>query len=694
MQEFIVSCNSPKDKEVKPFNVLSLFFDYIQTHDTAFDIINRFAEPRDKGNIYEKLWDIIIKTDSCDVFSNKDYIHMTGNNNNCKLGPVNDLYRLWETSKVLSKNEGGSSDITLQKNDVTWIFISCKYYIDDSKKSITDYDVESIRSVILEHGYVYKNTEIYLIVKDKVKVEALIKASQKTNDHVSENIAGILDLNDLNKGFNSLKSKIMNIKPFELNDMFCNRKISLKLRFHQDLLAHKTIKCIEDGEKQILWGWKCRAGKTYGIGCLLLKYSQKYGSVNALIMTPAPTETLPQFTDEMFHLFRDFNNFNISEIKSGDQLKLLKIHQKNNIIIASKQLLDDYINEKKIQTIVNMKLDLIIGDENHFGGTTSKSKDIIDSYAVSKTVKVFLTATYQKPLDAWNIPIHCRFFWDIEDEQFCKQRSISKLVNKHGKDVSQFINDKNKEELLAVYDNMPDMHLITTSMDHERYHVIKNNIMDSKYGFSMEVLFSLCSTKKEFNYPSEVTQILRYISGSKKELDFKSGDKSIFTRIKNISNRQGSRTTLSNDNFTTQLWFLPFGKEMNIDNVSECLKSKIMADDILKRFQVLIINSKKEYKLKDLKHEILLQEIKAQQEGKSGLILLAGNQCSLGITLPLVDIVFLLTNTISADRVIQMMYRSMSETVDGSKKVGFVVDLNISRVLNTLIEYHKPLFWI
>ena len=38
----------------------------------------------------------------------------------------------------------------------------------------------------------------------------------------------------------------------------------------------------------------------------------------------------------------------------------------------------------------------------------------------------------------------------------------------------------------------------------------------------------------------------------------------------------------------------------------------------------------------------------------------------------------------------QMMYRCMSETSDGSKKIGYVVDFNINRVLHTFIDY--PIF--
>ena len=108
-------------------------------------------------------------------------------------------------------------------------------------------------------------------------------------------------------------------------------------------------------------------------------------------------------------------------------------------------------------------------------------------------------------------------------------------------------------------------------------------------------------------------------------------------------------------------------------------------DDVLKKFSIFIINSKTEYKVYDLKGEIKKQEEIAKDKGKWGLILLSGNQCSLGITLNLCDIVFLLNNTLSADRIMQMMYRCMTE--GPNKKMGFVFDPHVSRVLQTTIEY-------
>jgi hypothetical protein len=74
-----------------------------------------------------------------------------------------------------------------------------------------------------------------------------------------------------------------------------------------------------------------------------------------------------------------------------------------------------------------------------------------------------------------------------------------------------------------------------------------------------------------------------------------------------------------------------------------------------------------------------------KDNNKSGLIILAGNQCSLGITLEWCDVVILLNDILSSDKIYQMMYRCMTEA--HNKKCGFVVDLNINRVLNTIMDY-------
>jgi hypothetical protein len=395
----------------------------------------------------------------------------------------------------------------------------------------------------------------------------IIATSQATNNYIKENIHHILDLEDLEIYFQHLKHSIQDITMNDINSKFCNAKVPLDLRFHQDLITSKQMEKIDEGEKEMLLGAKARSGKTYCVGGLFIKYHKKYNVMNGLIITPAPTETLSQFTDDLFHKFRDFIGINIVEIKKGSDFDGIVL-QENNIIIVSKQLLDDYVLEKKVLVIQQLNLDFIVFDENHFHGTTLMSKHILQSYSSPKTIQLYLTATYAKPLSAWNIPLDCQFYWDIEDEQLCKKRNIQGLVQKHGEDVLLFLSEENKEHLLCIYDKMPDLELITNMMDRKRYEVIKERIKDTSYGFSNSTLFS-------GNFPSEVDTMLAYISGSNKEEDYPKKDLSIFGRIKQKCIESNSRTKLNHGDFTSQLWFLPFGVNMTINKVSEHLKDRM-----------------------------------------------------------------------------------------------------------------------
>ena len=643
-----------------------------------------------RGNVFEKVWDIIIKFGFYSILPNDIYDHYEGNINTCKLKKVVDLENYLRCISVFSKGKGGSSDITLQnKNNGKWIFMSSKFYLDDSKKSIDNYDVEKILAIVKQHSHKYKECDIYLVVNNKQKVLDIITSSQATNNYIKENIHHILDLEDLEICFQHLKHAIQDITICEVNSKFYNTKVPLLPRFHQELITYKQMERIGEGEKELLLGAKARSGKTYCVGNLFIKYNKKYETINALIITPAPTETLSQFTDDLFHKFRDFNGINIVEIKKGGDFET-SVLQESNIIIVSKQLLDDYVFEKKVEAIQKLNLDFIVFDENHFHGTTLMSKNILQSYSSPKTIKLYLTATYAKPLSEWNIPLECQLYWDIEDEQLCKKRDIQGLLEKHGDDVLMFLTEENKEQLLEIYDKMPDLHILTNMMDRKRFEVIKERIKDTSYGFSNGTLLS-------GNFPNEVDMMLRYITGSNKEQDYPKKDLSIFGRIKRISIEKNSRTQLNNGDFTSQLWFLPFGINMTINKVSEHLKDRMEKNSILKNYEIKIVNSKKEYKLKEIKEEIQNWELKAKEEGKDGLILLAGNQLTLGITLPFVDVVFLFNDIVSSDKIIQMMYRCMTESINNSdndkintgvKKMGFVVDLNISRVLNTCLDYN------
>ena len=103
------------------------FIDYIITFDNIDDILDNCKSQSEKGFIFERLFDIVIKFGHCSLFSNTNFNHLIGNSNNGKLKILENLNQ-YLNEKVFSGNSGGCSDITLQnKNDNTYIFISSKY---------------------------------------------------------------------------------------------------------------------------------------------------------------------------------------------------------------------------------------------------------------------------------------------------------------------------------------------------------------------------------------------------------------------------------------------------------------------------------------------------------------------------------------------------------------------------------------
>ena len=666
------------------------FIEYIITCDNLDNILENGNTQSEKGFIFERLFDIIIKFGFCDIFTNSNFNHLIGNSNNGKLKILKNLNQ-YLNEKVFSGNSSGCSDITLQnKNDDTYIFISSKMPKSNEditkQKSVNYYDIQNIIAMATKNKDIYKSYKIYLVVPNKKKVLDKVKNANESSKYITEHMTedNILDKTDLNKYFLAFKQDIIKNKDNNWQSVYLNSKENLILRFHQELITQKTSDLIEEGNKSFLWGCKCRSGKTYMFGGVIIKQLKVKNKLNVLIITPAPTETAPQFTNDLFNKFKDFDKFKIHHIEGSKMLSSLDLCD-NNIFIMSKQLLQKYINDKTIMTIKNLKLDIIGFDENHFSGTTDLSKDILTSYSSKNTIKIYLTATYNKPLKEWNILPECQMFWDIEDEQFCKsilvdENNLDKLKEKHGSHyiikTIKYYNDLGKcnNDIFKCYEKMPDLHLITNLFDQQRYEIIKEKLNnENKMGFCFDTLFGLNKAKTKFSFENEVKTILRYISGSQKETD---GEKTIFTRINNICSEKETRYPF------TQIWFLPSD---NINEISECLKKVMLDDNILKKYDVLCINRKNKELAKDIKDEINKKEIIAKATGKLGLILLAGNMLTLGITLNLCDLVILMNNALSSDKVLQQMYRCMTE--GENKKIGFVVDLNISRVLNTCVNY-------
>jgi len=89
----------------------------------------------------------------------------------------------------------------------------------------------------------------------------IITSSQATNNYIKENINHILDLGDLEICFQNLKHSIHDITIDDVNSKFCNAKVPLELRFHQDLITYKQMERIDEGEKRFVVRSKSKVWK-------------------------------------------------------------------------------------------------------------------------------------------------------------------------------------------------------------------------------------------------------------------------------------------------------------------------------------------------------------------------------------------------------------------------------------------------
>ena len=376
----------------------------------------------DKGFLFERLWDIVIKFGCCSLFPNTTFKHVIGNINTGNPKLLKSLKQYILETKVKSGNSGGCSDITLYNpTEDKYIFISCKYFKGTKAKAVSKYDIQNIISVIDANKEIYKNFEIYVFVNDKKNVLKKVRRANISSTYITKYMTKkhIFDINDLAESYKFLRKELKHHHIAKYDDVFGFGKTNLVMRFHQRLICDKTYQLISEGKKDILLGGKPRCGKTYICGGIIVILKEICETFNTLIITPAPTETAPQFTDDLFRAYKEFDECNIIHLNNSKKVKNIKILLgPKNIIVVSKQLLQKHVKDKKIDL---PKINIMFFDENHYGGTTNLSEAIIETYSTPLTIKIYLTATYNKPLKKWDIPEECRLYWDMEDEQLCKK---------------------------------------------------------------------------------------------------------------------------------------------------------------------------------------------------------------------------------------------------------------------------------
>jgi len=474
----------------------------------------------------------------------------------------------------------------------------------------------------------------------------------------------VIDHDDLEAAFNK----------FKLHKFKTTKKTSELKGVHQEFTVWKNIKMKKMGEKCVLYAHMPRSGKTH---MMVGSFKADHGS-NYLVITTAPNETVGQYKKAC-----KGNGYNVTRLGA----KTKPITEGKNIILVSKQFLDRHDD---IDWLKDLQIDMAFVDEGHYGGTTELAQDSLRLYAPD-AFTVFMSATPDKIKYAYDIPESNIIRWDQEDIKLCQNinnpQSRIRLEEKYGPDFIEILNTFSDHQIKNKYLEYPDMHILTQSLTDDVKTEIITETEGTSYGISNTAILSMTTDKKNFQEPVQVMERIAFpIFGKlgKYTPDPKYPNpymKRIADTCKNSQSRYiGDRS----GKVKVVLAFLP---PNNINQTSEALINLLMnAGDLgyderfSDQYIVVSINSKKSGKPKD----IIKNAVKQANNEEKDVLVLSGKQCHMAATIKECDIVLLLNDITSYDMIKQMMYRSMSP--QPNKKFGFVVDLSLERVLDTVVS--------
>ena len=588
------------------------------------------------------------------------------------------------------------------KTDVSWrdgnIIAACSSKIGVVEvKSIADLEVLEMLSQFTEgKGYTESGKRVlrdsivpYVLVNNRQEILLLAERSKASNKATKVNLKNILDLDDLNRMCAVLRERAAPCASRDiesiLGHLISMKKPIMRNRLHQKLLRRKAIHAIARGNRDIGIFGLPRCGKTY-IGADIAKTRSRI-----LVLTPRPTETKPQWL-AVFNSHAEFSDYKIVDLNSATSYEVAMYIAKGEKVIAvsSMQFMKGDEDKEALRCLAGIEWEIALLDEIHAGGSTELSNTMLDTYIGPKAIRIMMTATYTKPVEYYTIPSDCCFFWDLEDVRLMRNwgepEVFARLCNKYGEtDVTHardecYTSGETDASIRLCYVDAPRLGILTNTMQSELYAELRvaTGSPDNAYGFSMRSLFMTTKDGKAFQNQNAVDTFLALVSGSDKMKHYKKGDMSMFARIrrywKSINHREC-------DEFMTQMWFLPFGVGQLLDHVKHAMITRLSANPLLAEFATLTLDAG----MGDISKAVRDAVIDARAQGKKGLILLTGNVGSLGVSLPEVDIAFMLHDGESADLTYQQMMRVLTEMVN--KKYGIVVDFNVWRVLATLNTY-------
>jgi len=494
-----------------------------------------------------------------------------------------------------------------------------------------------------------------------------------------------------------------------------------------------------------------RGGKSFIAGGVIRKHREllkKKTGYNVLFLTSAVTETISQFKDDLVNKFADFRDITFVDARTDKpsinnfvfisrQLASISIKKGDEIVI-------DLFNTL-IKKGINLSYDIIFFDEAHIGIlSVIQQENFKKAFNNFKIPIVLMTATYIKPANVLD-DNRDLFVWDLFDIKDMRQLptngadvfKTNTIASRYGDLAYKILSDRiNVGESLASiakpYEKFPMPSFVSPMFSKQT--LAKLQYFDYDSFFKMKSLsldeknkLNDVRTWREWdaflNNREQALMLRNYLTPKDNELAnpsmiIQERDKALIQVFKRAYNNEPPTRPLYGQPFSV-LMFMPSIKGNPVGALCRIWGSFLMKTKFWSDYFVCLTlsplsegdedkgrKSKKskedmrEYELgcwkqgfctrdivseKDLKKMITTIEREALNEDK-GLLLLTGEVAKMGISLPCVDVVFLLSNNNdSADDLIQKMFRSLTDS-DG-KKLGFVVDINLKRIIKAMFEY-------
>ena len=695
--------------KIKPnYNDLRTFvelYEYLQCYEISSEnknvkewFENHFWEQDEQSTIHKNGWE---KQESAfrlfaalGLFPQlKEFRYCTGNFNEKTLHKAKNIREFFQKDghKVKLKDSGDKSDYSgFNEDESKLLVVTSKSY---ATENINGYDIRDIKSL---HSDNYPDKELILCIVTRDKNET--KRKRDNANSTSKDIVDIMnkpstiyiDKEDIKMAFVRF-IKIYGGK--QLSSIFKSLLKPLIFRMHQKIGVKKTIRLINEGVQDILWGHIQRSGKSYIIAGTIIDHSKNKNECNYLVLSLAPNETKTQ----QYNVFQcsQLEDFNVVILDGKNKNDIPK--GKKNIIICSEQFLKLKLNEGNvIEWLKNMKIDITFIDESHYGGTTDIAKETLDTYT-RNSVKIQITATYDKPTYSYNISPHNQVLWSLHDVNLCKNGDKTTLLDKHGIDGKGIIESYSTEQIQKEYENIPIIEILSHKIIEEYIKYIQNKTKDNNYGFSLLAAMLLVkegtkNTKSRFQNPDCVRDLLYRIFGKKDEFGIpdKNYPTPLMDRYKNICNKREMRVMgegIMKDNPLIIMMFIP---PTNIKKRSIALKR--MIEEEFHEYDCVCINSKETTNpKKTIEDQRIKTKNKMSKAGnkKKAIIVISNKQCGLAASIDFCDITILMHDSKNLDMCFQMMMRALTE--GENKNTGFIFDMSITRPINMLMDYARKI---